>query len=109
MPSTLLSEPRRSLPGPSLGTATQTWVWVVTAGYADGATRVEATFAFEAAALAYIASQSDAEAEFRAEPHVLHQDAPAAEYGLLARSARFIGELQAGTLIDEPQGGPPCR
>lgn len=70
------------------------WVWVVVHATAASASQaVEAVFADEHAAREYIASQSAGHG-LLAQPHRLHQDAPAPEYGLLARSARVIAELR---------------
>lgn len=69
------------------------WVWVVVhATTASSSQAVEAVFVAEDAAREYIASQPPGHG-LLAQPHRLHQDAPAPLYGLLARSARVIAEL----------------
>ena len=78
---------------PVVGVAVLEWVWVVSVvAAAVGGSSVEAVFGHEDAARQYVASQP--EEEFRVEAYLLLQEAPAPLYGLLARSARFIAELQ---------------
>jgi hypothetical protein len=60
---------------------------------ASGSGTVDAVFDHEAAAREYVASQLSASVQYRTEAHLLHRDAPAPLYGLLARTARAIDRL----------------
>jgi len=86
---------------------TVSWVWVVVqATSASGSQAVEAVFAVERAAREYIASQGR-DHDLLVQAHRLHQDAPAPLYGLLARSARVIAELDDRWGADADAGPRP--